>query len=62
MRWPDGLDIGNSLSGDQCISVIPGQNPHDRMKYIIVHTVENDHKNNMVNFKKDSLFRFWIFQ
>ena len=25
MRWPDGLDIGISLSGDQCISEIPRQ-------------------------------------
>ena len=56
MRWPGGLDIGNSLSGDRCISVIPGQNPHDRMKYIIVHTVENDHKNYMIHSSVSGYF------
>ena len=35
---------------------------HDRMNQIIVQTLNNDHRNNLVKFEKDSLFHFWVFE
>ena len=35
---------------------------HDRMKQITVPVVDNDHRNNLVKFEKDSPFYFWVFE
>ena len=35
---------------------------HDRMKTITVLVVDNDHRNNLVKFEKDSPFYFWVFE
>ena len=36
--------------------------PTGQMKQTIEQLVDNDHRNNLVKFEKDSPFHFWVFE